>query len=423
MTTESSLQSQDRTATKESMLSAALGYANRGWPVLPLHTVQNGRCTCGKADCSSPGKHPRTRNGLSDATTDEGQITAWFTRWTDANVGVVTGPASGLLAVDVDGEDGAKNLAALKSKYGEVSTVTVRTGNGRHLLFRHPGLNVKNSVGRVTPHVDVRAERAYIVAPPSIHYTGKQYRFENPNAELAEIPDWLLARMTDRKQRIDNLMEHNERNAFTEAEIVSEGKRNDTLYKLGCALRGQHGSDEQEIAAILIEFNTAKCDPPLTEPEVMQIVKSVCLFPAEIASKKSAKRTDENPLYWFKFNVREYFADENTNLMTDFQTGWHIRLTAFAWRRGGFLPADTNKLFKLAKAKSKKAFENDCGLVLEEYEPVTVNGVSMLKNTRMAAQYAEVLSKWVQKQEAGTASRNAWLKRNKEAHGGEATIQ
>ena len=107
-------------------LNAALEYARRGWPVLPLHTMNgDGRCTCGRADCDSPGKHPRTAHGVRDATTDEGRIRAWWARWPDANVAVPTG-ASGatgagtFVALDLDrkddGTDGAEVAKALHAK-------------------------------------------------------------------------------------------------------------------------------------------------------------------------------------------------------------------------------------------------------------------------------------------------------------------
>ena len=51
-------------------LVAARPYAARDWPVFPLHTMTPSGCSCGKPDCPDPGKHPWTRNGFKDATTD-----------------------------------------------------------------------------------------------------------------------------------------------------------------------------------------------------------------------------------------------------------------------------------------------------------------------------------------------------------------
>lgn len=47
---------------------AALQYAGIGWSVFPCYSAVNGGCSCGKAECHCPGKHPRTANGLHNAT-------------------------------------------------------------------------------------------------------------------------------------------------------------------------------------------------------------------------------------------------------------------------------------------------------------------------------------------------------------------
>jgi hypothetical protein len=84
-----------------NMLDAALAYAQRGWAVLPLHTVRNGQCSCGNTTCSSPGKHPHTTHGVKDATTDKATIEQWWSQWPEANIGIATGAISRLVVLDV----------------------------------------------------------------------------------------------------------------------------------------------------------------------------------------------------------------------------------------------------------------------------------------------------------------------------------
>ena len=58
-----------------NMLDSALAYAGRGYPVFPLHgRTAEGACSCGKSDCASPCKHPRTSHGLKEATIDAATI-------------------------------------------------------------------------------------------------------------------------------------------------------------------------------------------------------------------------------------------------------------------------------------------------------------------------------------------------------------
>lgn len=180
-------------------LDAALRYASRGWAVFPVHTMRGDRCSCGhwKA-CDSPGKHPRTPNGLKDASTAENVLRSWWKQWPDANVAIVTGAVSGLVVIDIDGDVGRLSLDELVATRGPLPvTLEAQTGgHGRHLLFVHPGEEIRNSAGsKLGPCLDVRGDGGYIVAAPSLHKSGRLYEWVDFSADLAEMPAWLVERL------------------------------------------------------------------------------------------------------------------------------------------------------------------------------------------------------------------------------------
>lgn len=72
-------------------VQAALWYADKGYRVFPVYSIQNGECSCKNDSCISPGKHPITKNGNKNATTDRTQIAAWWHKYPNANIGVATG--------------------------------------------------------------------------------------------------------------------------------------------------------------------------------------------------------------------------------------------------------------------------------------------------------------------------------------------
>ena len=141
-------------------LHHALHYASLGIPILPLHYVTPvGTCSCGKPKGDpkcKPGKHPLGRlvpHGLTDATTDEVTIRRWFDG-EPYNVGICTGTRSGFFALDRDDRDnGDQSLADLEAKHSALPpTLTQRTGNGVHYLFKMPtGREVRNSAKKLPP--------------------------------------------------------------------------------------------------------------------------------------------------------------------------------------------------------------------------------------------------------------------------------
>ena len=191
-----------RTQPTISQRKKALRYARRGWPVLPLYAVNDGRCECAAGQsCAHPGKHPRTLNGVKDAITDLRIIKAWWKKWPDANIGIATGQTSGIFVLDVDGNLGKTSLAELQAEHGRLpKTVTVKTGKGRHLYFRCGDVRVSNSAGRLGKAIDVRGDGGYVVAAGSVHASGAPYRFVDGRGldeiEIAPAPKWLLDLVT-----------------------------------------------------------------------------------------------------------------------------------------------------------------------------------------------------------------------------------
>ena len=178
---------------------AALSYAQRAWRVFPLHGVVNARCTCGRPDCSTPGKHPVVRRGLHAASIEESLITEWWRRWRRANIGVVTGVDSGIAVVDIDLPDALPHLGLIASgKYALPRTLTGLTGGGgTHLIYSLTDASLGNSAGRLpgveeeVAGIDLRANGGYIVAPPSVHHIGANYVWLDEGRPIAPLPGWI----------------------------------------------------------------------------------------------------------------------------------------------------------------------------------------------------------------------------------------
>lgn len=186
-----------RVADTPGMGAPALVLARRGLAVAPVfEPVGSGdarRCSCPRgARCSSPGKHPRTAHGISDATSDEATVTTWWRRWPGANIAVACGP-SRLLVVDLDGPKAVAAWRELTSQNGSVATLSVRTGRGWHLWFAQPpaAKPLGNSSGKLGPGIDTRGAGGYVLAPPSRHISGHVYEWSAQEACIAPLPTWL----------------------------------------------------------------------------------------------------------------------------------------------------------------------------------------------------------------------------------------
>jgi hypothetical protein len=126
-------------------------------------------------------------------------VRTWWGSWPAANIGVGTGSASGIVVIDVDAPGGKTSLELLTSRLGELPATleAVTGGQGRHLVYRHPGGHLGNTVGKLhgfetpLPYIDLRADGGAIVVAPSRHISGNRYRWVDAAVMPAPAPAWL----------------------------------------------------------------------------------------------------------------------------------------------------------------------------------------------------------------------------------------
>lgn len=182
---------------------AAVEYANKGWHVFPLHTVdKEGHCSCGNLTCGDAGKHPRVARGLKEASRDLDKIEEWFgEKAPPSNIGIVTGEISGITVIDIDigeGKFGADSWAEAIKDHGEPQTLMAETGSGgMHVIFQYNSA-LKTASNVLGKGIDSRNDGGYIVAAPSRHRSGGQYKWLNWGDKIGTLPAHLSRRKETR---------------------------------------------------------------------------------------------------------------------------------------------------------------------------------------------------------------------------------
>ena len=258
----------------------ALGYAKRGWAVLPVHWPLGNRCSCARESCQSVAKHPLTPHGVHDATTGPEVIQSWWERWPLANLGVATGKYSNLVVLDVDSRHaGIASLDELEKRHGRLphTLKTATGGGGYHFFFSTPGHRVGNKLQLGGwPGIDLKADAGYVVVPPSIHVSAKSYTWiegHGPNdVKPVALPRWLLKLATEHLQNSNSPRAQQWRTLVVSG--AKEGLRNITLTKLIGHLLAR-GIDPLVVIELVIPWNGAKNQPPLPEGEVLRTVDSI----------------------------------------------------------------------------------------------------------------------------------------------------
>lgn len=264
-----------------AFLTAALALAEHGVPVFPVWPPDGAGCSCVRgAGCDRAAKHPvafLAPNGLKSASTDLEAVRRWWARaeWRTGrpwNLGAAVPPWA--VVVDLDGPGALEVVRA--EGLALPATLTAETGRpgGLHLWYR-TDRPIAPAVA-VLPHVDIRGPGSYVVAPPSLHHTGRRYRWRGTSdvvpdwQEMAEAPAWLY----------EHAMPATSASRTTTggwAELLSgpvaEGARNTTAARLAGLLFRRLPADVAW--PLLRAWNAAACRPPLDNDELGRVAESI----------------------------------------------------------------------------------------------------------------------------------------------------
>jgi len=254
-------------------------YVSKGFSVIPLEPK-------GKRPIV-----PSWREYQETHPTEE-ELVKWFGNEDETNIGIVTGKISNIVVVDCDSQ-----IAVEFSKDNHFPKApSVKTGkpDGYHLYYAYPeNREIRNFQKRDDlPDIDLRADGGYVVAPPSIHSTGAQYKWL-PRAGLdipfAPLPEILLTEKTDNKTPLRDLYKG-----------VPEGKRNDSLTRL-VGSWANDGLSFDECLENAYLWNS-KNDPPLPEKEIVKTVSSIFQKHQKTAEKPTDKEITTDVLLLSLFN-------------------------------------------------------------------------------------------------------------------------
>lgn len=275
-------------------------YTEMGFQTIPLHYPKFRRsgviCSCKRGrNCPSIGKHPAvTWKGLDFAEHRTYRAMKQF--WRDDinyNIGFLV---DGFAVLDVDYRKGGHvSLAHLQDELGEIPVgLSVATGNGKHIYISETDHQLSNGVGVMgSPGLDIRAKGGIVVAPCSVHHSERQYEWETVGVPEKLPDDWALNLQAVGIGRVHGGAggdKTNQPEVLLPAKpgpgyVISDGRRNTTLFKFACRERGR-GANFAHIYDVISTLNATNCETPLTDSELRTIAAKATRYPSEAEKRE-----------------------------------------------------------------------------------------------------------------------------------------
>ncbi len=266
-------------------------------------------------------------------TRDPAVIADRFEKTEDANFGIYPGEDHVVLDLDMGpSKNGIGIFDAICQENGldgflDLNTFTVATpNNGYHLYFKAP---YPCGIANEFPDgIDVRGTNGYVVGPGSKLANGKEYRILDPDAEIMDLPDWLVAYMLppgrknpkahelmpgvewDMDVSVDRALEW-----LKVREPATEGQAGDDWTIQTALMCRDFGLSEENILWAMNEDWNGRCDPSWGDDELMHKIKNAFTYPQNRPGCKSPAfsvhciQTVAGMGVWEKYTTPEAIAE------------------------------------------------------------------------------------------------------------------
>lgn len=249
------------------LLTAALGYAERGWYVLPIDPNRI-------SDSGKKGKLPyKGTRGVKDATTNPKIIKKLWKQHPEAQVAIDVG-RSGFLIYDLDPGSSIKKLnETLNGNLPKTELESKTPRDGQHLFYKIDNTDIiPSSASKVAPHVDIRSDNGYVLLPPSTTEAGA-YIWVKQGEAAYRTDAMVRTSYTGRtksedhdKWIIEQDIPENVKLAIewitTEAKIAIQGEGGDQCtYDTGCMMKS-YGLSQAKALEIMLDHWNGDCKPP-----------------------------------------------------------------------------------------------------------------------------------------------------------------
>jgi hypothetical protein len=248
---------------ENNLLVSALKYTQMGFSVIPIF-----------AGDKKPSYIKWEPYQKEKATTE--QIKEWWSKWPQANIGIVTGEISDLCIIDADSKEAIERIEQILPD-NTICPIASTPRGGRHYYFRYT--NGLTNKANVFEKIDVRTKGGYIVAAPSRNNGSGQYEWlvEVESFNLFQMPSNLLSFLIKGGMGGENLnspaLATSDHTDHKRPQLFIEGRRDEDLFHVAnCLIKG---GCEIEIASQVLNILGDNCSPKFPEKEIAEKIKSV----------------------------------------------------------------------------------------------------------------------------------------------------